>query len=144
MSALSRILTRLAEIQRLQSDLESERSELLVAKKVIERLGDDAPTIMRLSASANRTNRDFILEALAEAGRWLTANEIQELASAIKGSEIPMTSISPGLTELKREGVIARSGFKVALASRAAELGEPTGESAPSLIPSDGDQTGAA
>lgn len=51
---------------------------------------------------------------------------------------------SPGLTELKREGVIARFGFKVALASRAAELGEPTGESAPSLIPSDGDQAGAA
>ena len=134
------------EIHRTYAELESERAELLVAKKVIERIGDDGPAILESRKVApvmvNRTNRNCIVAALTEASRWLTANEIQDRASAFKGITIPMASISPGLTDLKNDGVIVRAGLLVALASRAAELGEPT-ESAPSLIPDHGDQTGA-
>lgn len=63
--------------------------------------------------------------ALQSASRvWLTANEIQESASKLKGGDIPMSSVSPGLSEMKQDGTIDRDGMKVALKSRLNENGE--------------------
>lgn len=56
---------------------------------------------------------------------WLTANEVQEFASKLRGGEgIPMSSVSPGLSDMKQDGTIERDGMKVALKSRLNENGE--------------------
>lgn len=75
------------------------------------------------------TNKAFIWEVLDRAGDpWLNANQIQELASKLKGEEIPMSSISPMLSEMKGE-YLERDNLRVALKSRLNENGagdEPT------------------
>lgn len=71
------------------------------------------------------TNKAFMWEVLSQSGSvWLRANEIQEAASRRRGSEIPMSSVSPGLSEMKQDGTIERAGMKVALRSRLNENGE--------------------
>jgi hypothetical protein len=75
-----------------------------------------------------KTNKEAILMALRIASDvWLTANELRERASKLKAKDIPMATISPTLTNLKNDRVIAREGFKVALISRLNENGEPIG-----------------
>lgn len=73
------------------------------------------------------TNKAYIWEALnSSPSVWLTANEIQPLAEAIKGSSIPMASISPSLTEMKRDEQIERLGLRVALAIRSKSASRTT------------------
>jgi hypothetical protein len=57
----------------------------------------------------------FVLDLNADP--WMTANEIQEQAKA-GGKEIPMSSLSPTLSNMKKKEAIERDGLKVALASR--------------------------
>ncbi|VAW20367.1 hypothetical protein MNBD_ALPHA12-98 [hydrothermal vent metagenome] len=65
------------------------------------------------------TMKEMIAKALSESDfLWISANDIQEAVSVIKGSEVAMTSISPTLSVLKKEGIILRDGLKIALASR--------------------------
>lgn len=65
------------------------------------------------------TNKAFLWQALSNAENpWMTANEARDIASKLKGADIPMSSVSPMLTEMKDDGNIERDGMRVALASR--------------------------
>lgn len=70
------------------------------------------------------TNKAFIWEVLNAASKpWLNANQIQAEASNLKGEVIPMSSISPMLSEMKDE-FLERDNMLVALKSRLKENGE--------------------
>lgn len=74
------------------------------------------------------TNKYYMWKVLRDADRvWMTANEIQELATRLRGAEIPMSSVSPGLSDMKQDGSIERDGLKVALKSRLQENGALNG-----------------
>ena len=49
---------------------------------------------------------------------WLTAGDLKRRVEAILGREVPMSTISPTLSNLKSDGVIVRSNLKVAHAER--------------------------
>jgi hypothetical protein len=64
------------------------------------------------------TNKAYIWEVLDTANTvWLNANQIQERASELKGEDIPMSSISPMLSEMK-DTYLERDGMLVALKER--------------------------
>jgi len=70
------------------------------------------------------TNKAFIWEVLNQAPTpWLNANQIQERASKLKGEQIPMSSVSPMLSEMKEE-YLERDNMLVALKTRLNENGE--------------------
>jgi BMFP domain-containing protein YqiC len=144
------ILRRRAEVNRDMdntrkrlSELQNELSELEAAEHLLVKFGHAAeeeavPAPKRREAaeftpvvtgiSLPNTERvpplrELILRALRQAGSgWLTAGEIQRAASEMKGSDVPMGSISPTLTALKNEGLIARDGMKVALKENLMDL----------------------
>ena len=53
---------------------------------------------------------------------WWTASEVQSHLSDIKGKDVPMSSISPTLTNMKNDGLIVRDGLNVGLAARHKEM----------------------
>jgi hypothetical protein len=60
---------------------------------------------------------------------WTTARELQARVSEIKGREVPMSTISPTLSELKSDDLLARDGMKIALNERLKEIEPSTGGS---------------
>ncbi|NJR78252.1 hypothetical protein [Sphingomonas corticis] len=122
--------------------LQGEIGDLLAAGRVLSRMGGvSAPSDFDLLNTSEvsefdpseqtgnpyraSTNKAFMWEVLSQSESvWLSANEIQEAASHRRGSEIPMSSVSPGLSEMKQDGTIERNGMKVALKSRLNENGE--------------------
>jgi hypothetical protein len=54
---------------------------------------------------------------------WRTANEIQEEVGQRKGQPVPMSTISPTLSDMKAKGLIVRDGLKVALKERVGATG---------------------
>jgi hypothetical protein len=125
MSDLSRIIARIFEIETAQATLAAELDELMVAKRVLLRFSakEDvkraalAPQLARLPRTG--TTRDTFLQVLRiTADPWMTANDIRERASALRGVDVPMGTVSPTLTDLKNAHLIIREGMKVALASR--------------------------
>lgn len=77
------------------------------------------------------TSRTLFISILRQSEEvWVTANEIQERASAIKGQQIPMATVSPTLSNMKNDGLIVRDGLKVALADRVKKAEAPDGNAA--------------
>jgi hypothetical protein len=126
MSDLSRIIARIAEIKTIQAGLSTELEELAITQRVLTRLGAAANAAPRMAQSPSPqrkpragTTRDLFLEVLAQnADPWMTAGEVRSKALASRGTEIPMGTVSPTLTDLKNARLIVREGMKVALASR--------------------------
>ncbi|MES0101890.1 hypothetical protein [Mesorhizobium sp. M0019] len=52
---------------------------------------------------------------------WWTANELQAELTVLKGAEVPMSTISPTLSNMKGTGKIIRKGMKVSDPKRASE-----------------------
>ena len=78
----------------------------------------------------HNTNKAFAWEVLdTSTNLWLTANQIQERVSKLKGDTVPMSSISPTLSEMKTE-YLERKGMLVALKSRLNENEAPNGGAA--------------
>ncbi|RUW47812.1 hypothetical protein [Mesorhizobium sp. M8A.F.Ca.ET.021.01.1.1] len=66
-----------------------------------------------------KTKNALIIEALTQPrGLWQTANQIRDYLAKETGKIVPMSSISPALTDLKKSGTIARKDMLVALAFR--------------------------
>jgi hypothetical protein len=62
----------------------------------------------------------LILIVLGASDRlWWTANELQSELSKLKGAEVPMSTISPTLTNMKNSHKIHRVGLRVADSNRA-------------------------
>lgn len=65
------------------------------------------------------TTKHYIWQCLKNSqNRWLTAVEIRRIASRAKGEDIPMSSISPMINAIMKQGHIVRDGLKVALKER--------------------------
>jgi hypothetical protein len=72
----------------------------------------------------DETIEELIIMLLRECDDpWWTATEVQSHLTSVKGKEVPMSSVSPTLTNMKTKGALVRQGLRVALASRASDLG---------------------
>ena len=149
--SLSVIRERKEALMRTIADAQSQIADLEVAERIVRRFGeavgerrpsggemDDmldkagvAPSVGAIVAksSASSTGAGLTAKALFTSvlrqspEPWMTANEIQERAAAIKGQDVPMGTVSPTLSLMKNEGLIVRDGLKVALADRTQEIG---------------------
>lgn len=66
-----------------------------------------------------KTKNALIIEALNHPReRWQTAKQIRDYIAKVTEKDVPMSSISPALTDLKKSGTIARNDMLVALALR--------------------------
>lgn len=83
-----------------------------------------------------KTTRDLIVGYLSSTpSLWRTTEDVKFNISEIKGSDVPMGTVGPTLSNMKNKGEIVRDGNKVALAERVRleqpeffnENGEPDG-----------------
>lgn len=168
--SLSSIRARKAELNRTIGEAQAQLADLDVAERIVLRFGeasgDTRPSLdtmddllvrakVEMPTPKSKTHgaladrplkiNDLFQSVLRQSAEiWMTANEIQERASAIKGQEVPMGTVSPMLSIMKSKGVIVRDGLKVALAERLNDNGEalasPSADEAPtSSDKSDGD-----
>lgn len=111
------------------------------AENFSENLMNLSHKVNRLSSTLNKTldnmnNRELFIHVLKNSpSPWMSANEIQEKASELKGTEVPMSTVSPTLSSMKSLNMIVRNGFFVALPDRVDQsqlseqsLDEPEGE----------------
>ena len=144
----SAIRARRETLNKQIADAQAQLADLDIAERILQRFGeevgdprpgaDDMSDLLKdlgVGASTGSmsereavpamTTKELIKAVLRQSSNlWMTANEIQERASAIKGQEVPMATVSPTLSNLKNAGVIVRDDMKVALASRLNENGE--------------------
>lgn len=132
---------KVARYQNLLSKAEADRNELKSAFDVLSKHIPALKSALAGAATQTQDERqqpasyqsgsiaDVILAIMRKAEKvWWTANELQDLASEARGSEVPMTSISPNLSKLKNNGDIVRDDLKVALAERVADQSKPPSE----------------
>lgn len=113
--------------------LEQEDHDLEIADRALQRLASQPPqflegsyrmatgvaTVAGPSATRPVTIKEMIVSYLEKTSSlWRTANDIQDNVSDMRGSPVPMSSISPTLSDMKKAGTIVRDGMKVALAER--------------------------
>lgn len=140
------IRERRASLNKQIADAKAQLADLDIAERILERFGqaigeprpnardmndflhdmglDEAASVSTAPNTSMTTKALFKSVLRQSSDVWMTANEIQERASAIKGQEVPMATVSPTLSNMKKAGVIVRDGMKVALASRLNENGE--------------------
>lgn len=148
--SLTAIREQKAALNRVVLDAQTQIADLEIAERIVRRFGQataderpdgqamedllrranvDAPIVEATRAERNLTSKSVFLSVLRQsADRWMTANEIQERASAIKGHDVPMATVSPTLSNMKNAGLIVRDGLKVALAERLNENGVLSGK----------------
>ena len=159
--SLTAIRDQKAALNRVILDAQTQLADLEVAERIVRRFGqvteDERPDGQAMDDLLRRANveapKSEVVAALVErsitskavflavlrqaADPWMTANEIQERASAIKGHDVPMATVSPTLSNMKKLGLIVRDGMKVALAERLNE------NEAPAASPLGASETGA-
>ncbi|WP_394764278.1 hypothetical protein [Phenylobacterium sp.] len=131
------IALREAELRRILDDATAELEELSVVKRYMARRAQQArPSVetptpapvqqslpqVGFTASRPTTLTPAIVMALKNGTNvWLTARDLQTVVGSLIGRAVPMSSISPKLTDLKNRGVIVRDDMKVALKERVPE-----------------------
>lgn len=134
MSDIDKIKERRAELAKMREAIDAEERELSIAERVLVRLHRHAPAPLPAvptieQAASKLQNRSTSTESLIEralrecATVWYTSAEVRVDVSRLKGKDVPMTTIGPTLTAMKRNGTIVRDGNKVALAERATANG---------------------
>jgi hypothetical protein len=118
--------------------LGAEDEELVVAERVLLRLAgvpqalpsnnDDALGDWMTPAGWNHPNRpapmdgtiEEVIEWLLEGSvsYWATSAQLQAALAATLKRPVPMSTVSPTLSNMKNKGIIVRDGLKVALAKR--------------------------
>ncbi len=136
MTDLDKIKARRSELAAQLRAIEQEERELQIAEKVLLRLAripaispNIGSGIWREKLDRNNasdatqraaTTPNLVLQSLTQSAVvWLTSNEVQADVTRMKGAEVPMSTISPTLSNLKKDGIIVRDGNKVALRERA-------------------------
>lgn len=136
---------RRAEIAREIEALKAEDKDLAHAERILQRLlQNSGPPAKRQAAKSNieeasaesaraasargrrpksgdKSQKDLVIEALSRSSEpWLNVRDIIQEVHDLSGVAIPRKTLSPLLSYLKRDGVIARKGRSVALHVRAA------------------------
>jgi hypothetical protein len=124
----AQINKRRHELAQEDRALTAEDQELVVAERVLERLGGTVPPrpsqpewALTRPPPENATLEQllgYLLEGKIDP--WATSNQLQEALTLLKKREVPMSSVSPTLTSMKDKGIIVRDGLKVALKTRIA------------------------
>jgi hypothetical protein len=132
------IKAELATVREQEKALATEDQELEIAERVLLRLAGapEAPVLIDEALGAwkdahgwKRPDQKFepayatiedTIEWLLEGAvdPWATSIQIQVAAAGTLNRPVPMSTISPTLTNMKNKGTIVRDGFKVALATR--------------------------
>ena len=142
--SLSDVAARSEQLEREIEERRLELSELAVAARVLRRLGEYAltpdatidsvprrtppvpppvhpvppipPKFDAYAVDPTKESVESLILIVLGASRkaWWTANELQAELSRLKGTEVPMSTISPTLTNMKNNGKIHRDGFRVA------------------------------
>ena len=125
--------TAIVEAEALIRARRAEIADLQAAQRVFDRMNGGGATssdtsksgaalIQHLVENPHRlnTNKWYLWEALNQSQSvWITANDAQALASELKGEEIPMSSVSPMLSDMVRaDKTVLRDGLKVSLPHR--------------------------
>lgn len=135
--SLADVRNELRQIEARAKLLREIESELVATEKkweayrqgMVQKLASESPMApsappsliggYRRQPRKNLTKKQMIVEAMnPPTPLWQTANEVQALVSQMSGKEVPMSSISPALSELKNAGTVVRQGMVVALALR--------------------------
>lgn len=132
---------KVARHQALLDKAKTDRDELRGALDVLSRHIPELKDVLAGGAAEDLESRphsatyqsgsiaDVILIVMRKADKvWWTANELQDLVSKARGSDVPMTSISPNLSKLKNNGDIVRADRKVALTERTTDQGKSPSE----------------
>lgn len=120
------------EIERCDGRIKALRNQIDGEMQKRERLGISRETLIEMGyvskrhvendardqSGAPKTTKQLIEHVASMGPLWRTANELQEEMSEIAGREVPMSTVSPSLTEMKKVGRIVRDGMRVALRSR--------------------------
>jgi hypothetical protein len=146
--SLADVRARRAEIAKIIEPLQAEERELAAVEAVlVRRFGSTPPAgptpatassvapqgaeksdddeefvhdVVKRKMKGNETIEELILMSLDECSEdWWTAAQMQENLKEIKGREVPMSSVSPTLSNMKNRGLIVRDGLNFALPARA-------------------------
>lgn len=130
-SEAAQVRKDIADLRSQISAKEERLAALAAARDVLVGLGYEEESRSPAVASpaipsySNMKTKDLILEALSKGRLWQTANEVQDTISEWAGRQIPMSTVSPYLSEMKRDGAVARKGMSVAATLRV-EIEEPS------------------
>jgi len=112
---LAEIERGLVEVEKLWADYQSGSPQPVPLFKAPDNLAQTPVAHSR----PRMTKKNMIIEALDRPRPlWQTAKDIQSYLSLITRSEVPMSSISPALTDMKLADTIVRQDMSVALALR--------------------------
>ncbi len=124
---LHTIDSRLEVIAKARKALDTEEQELLIARRVFARL--DAATPTGGNGRAHHatpgqpalTHKGMLIATLrSHPSIWLESPTVlHEEIVRVHGTDIPKTSFQPLLSNLKKDGLVARDGLRIALAERA-------------------------
>ncbi len=130
--SLDAIRQRLAQLEKARVELDEEEHDLLIAERVLARLeamssfGFKDVTVQGNSIGASTSTRrpptqtEFIVATMRLSPEpWFeSTNVLHETIKAIHGIDMKKSSFQPLMSQLFREGVVTRDGYKVALAER--------------------------
>jgi hypothetical protein len=137
------------QIARQDQELLQEDNDLLAAERALLRLSGVSPAAQMTMADPSApipsssdlgdwvtstgwrhpgtsVSKDGTLEQIIEwllsgaVNPWAESTQIAAAVASVKERQVPMSSISPTLWNMKKKGTIVRDGLKVALASRVA------------------------
>ena len=138
---IAHVRARREEVMREMEALRAELTELDVAERVLTRLamtqpgssadlmlfGVAASTVVlppieqtphqRAKGTLEEMIRTFLLEGHKTG--WATSSEVKEFLTWRTGRDVPMSSVSPTLSNMKAKGVVIRDRGKVAAPERA-------------------------
>ncbi len=119
---LSVLRARRAEIAREIELLRGEDADLATAETVLARFSGERahpPAAPLRKGERPTSQREFVIAVLSESDpAWLQTGEIIAEVKKRWTHKIPAPSLRPLLSGMKREGVIARRGRLIALATR--------------------------
>src|SRR6185312_7680822 len=133
--SLADVKARRAEIAKLLKPLQDEDQELAAAEAVLLRLikvegatqsaaepADEGRTVVEIVKEimkGDETIEELMTLLMQESGDpWWTAAELQSHLTDVRKRVVPMSSVSPTLTNMKIKHLLVRNGLKVALTSR--------------------------
>lgn len=120
-----RVDARIARLEAELEKLEAETAEYDIALNVIERVSSGKPDRRSVFGPTSDDGKrlsiaEKVLSVMRKSDKrvWWTANEIQSEIQSEFGDLVQVTSLSPNLSRLKKEGLIVRDELKVALKER--------------------------
>lgn len=120
---LNAVLARIKVVEDQIDALEHELEGLEIARDVLQKLSAPTPTKDDLEPlSPTMTVEELVLGALKRSkNAWVTVPQLQVLIADMAGREVPMGTLSPQVSFMKKHEKVVREGQFVAHPSRASK-----------------------